>query len=128
MPLETGEDLTKFARDILRNKFLTADIGISGANVIAADTGTLLLVESEGNIRMVTQAPPVHIAVAGIEKVIPERKDLWKFLELLAPSATGQNLTSYTHIIKPPLKIPPFSFDGRKLKKREFHLVLVDSS
>jgi iron-sulfur cluster protein len=127
MPLETGEDLTKFARDILRNKFLTADIGISGANVIAADTGTLLLVESEGNIRMVTQAPPVHIAVAGIEKVIPERKDLWKFLELLAPSATGQNLTSYTHIIKPPLKIPPFSFDGRKLKKREFHLVLVDN-
>ncbi len=126
-PLETGEDLTKFARDILRNKFLTADVGISGANVIAADTGTLLLVESEGNIRMVTQAPPVHIAIAGIEKVIPERKDLWKFLELLAPSATGQNLTSYTHIIKPPLNIPPFSFAGKEKKKREFHLVLIDN-
>ena len=127
LPLETGEDLTKFARDILRNKFLTAGVGISGANVIAADTGTLLLVESEGNIRMVTQAPSVHIAIAGIEKVIPHRKDLWKFLELLAPSATGQNLTSYTHIIKPPLNIPPFSFDGREKKKREFHLVLIDN-
>lgn len=127
LPLETGEDLTKFARDILREKFLTADIGISGANVIAADSGTLLLVESEGNIRMVTQAPPVHIAVAGIEKVIPKREDLWKFLELLAPSATGQKLTSYTHIIKPPSKVPPLSFNGREKKKREFHLVLVDN-
>ncbi len=127
LPLTTGEDLTKFAKDILRNKFLTADIGISGANVIAADTGTLLLVESEGNIRMVTQAPPVHIVVAGVEKVIPHRKDLWKFIELLAPSATGQNLTSYTHIIKPPLKIHPFSFDGRKKKEREFYLVVIDN-
>ena len=127
LPLATGEDLTKFAKDILRNKFLSADVGISGANVIAADSGTLLLVESEGNIRMVTQAPPVHIAVAGIEKVIPKREDLWKFLELLAPSATGQNLTSYTHIIKPPLKIPPFAFPGKSKKKREFHLVLVDN-
>ena len=127
LPLETGEELTEFARDILRKKFLTADVGISGANVIAADSGTVLLVESEGNIRMVTQAPPIHIAVAGIEKVIPKREDLWKFLELLAPSATGQNLTSYTHIIKPPLKIPPFSFDGREKKQREFHLVLIDN-
>jgi len=127
LPLETGEDLTKFARDILREKFLTADVGISGANVISADTGTILLVESEGNIRMVTQAPSVHIAIAGVEKIIPNRKDLWHFLELLAPSATGQDLTSYTQILKPPLKVPPFSFDGREIKDREFHLVLVDN-
>lgn len=127
LPLESGEDLTKFARNILRQKFLAADVGISGANVIAADSGTLLLVESEGNIRMVTQAPSIHIAIAGIEKIIPKREDLWKFLELLAPSATGQNLTSYTHIIKPPLKVPAFSFDGREKKKREFHLVLIDN-
>ncbi len=126
-PLETGEELTKFARDILREKFLTADIGISGANLIAADSGTLLLVESEGNIRMVTQAPAIHIAIAGVEKVIPGRDAMWPFIELLAPSATGQSLTSYTHIIKPPLKIPSFSFDGREKKKREFHLVLVDN-
>lgn len=127
LPLDTGEDLTKFARDILREKFLTADVGISGANVIAADSGTLLLVESEGNIRMTTQAPPVHIALAGIEKVVPGRADLSVFIELLAPSATGQPLTSYTSIIRPPLQISPFSFDGRPKKAREFHLVLIDN-
>lgn len=127
LPLETGEDLTKFARDILREKFLTADVGISGANVISADTGTLLLVESEGNIRMVTQAPSVHIAIAGVEKIIANREDLWYFLELLAPSATGQDLTSYTQVLKPPIKVPPFSFDGKEKKDREFHLVLIDN-
>ena len=126
-PLDTGEDLTKFARKILRQKFLTADVGISGANVISADTCTLALVYSECNIRMVTQAPPVHIAIAGIEKVIPRREDLAVFIELLAPSATGQPLTSYTNIIDPPLDLPPFSFDGRPKKEREFHLVLVDN-
>jgi len=127
LPLDTGEDLTKFARDILRKKFLTAEVGISGANVIAADTGSLLLVESEGNIRMVTQAPSVHIAISGIEKIIPKREDFWNFIELLAPSATGQALTSYTHIINPPLQLEPFSFDGREKKAREFHLVLIDN-
>lgn len=126
-PLETGEDLTRFARERLRQKFLFADIGISGANVIAADSGTLLLVESEGNIRMVTMAPSIHIAVAGIEKVVPTRADLAPFIELLAPSATGQPLSSYTSIINPPLDIPSFSFDGRKRREREFHLVLIDN-
>ena len=126
-PLDTGEDLTKFARDRLRDKFLTADVGISGANAIAADSGTLLLVESEGNIRMVTTAPSVHIALAGIEKVVPTRDELTTFLELLAPSGTGQALTSYTHLISPPLNLPPFSFDGRPKRPREFHLVLIDN-
>ena len=127
LSLDSGEELTKFARDILRKKFLSADVGISGANAIAADSGTLLLVESEGNIRMTTQAPSLHIALAGIEKVVPTREDLIPFLELLAPSATGQSLTSYTQLIKPPLKVPPFSFDGRDKKEREFHLVLIDN-
>jgi len=127
LPFETGAELTKFARDILRKKFLTADVGLSGVNVIAADSGTLMLVESEGNIRMVTQAPPVHIALAGVEKVVPTTDALTPFLELLAPSATGQSLTSYTHFIRPPLSIPSFSFDGRKKKMREFHLVLIDN-
>ncbi len=126
-PLDTGEDLTKFARDILRKKFLTADVGISGANFIAADSGTILLVESEGNIRMVTQAPSVHIAIAGVEKIVPKRQDLAVFIELLAASATGQPLSSYTNVIKPPLNLPPFSFDGRSKKPREFHLVLLDN-
>jgi iron-sulfur cluster protein len=127
LALDSGEELTKFARDILRKKFLSADVGISGANMIAADCGTMLLVESEGNIRMAAQAPPLHIALAGIEKIVPTREDLIPFLELLAPSATGQPLTSYTQLIKPPLKIPSFSFDGKAKKKREFHLVLVNN-
>ncbi len=126
-PLDTGEDLTRFARDYLREKFLTADIGISGANVIAADTGTLMLVESEGNIRMVTQAPPVHIAVAGVEKVVPRREDLAPFIELLGPSGTGQPLTSYTSVIAPPLDYPSFSFGGPPAQDRQFHLVLIDN-
>ncbi|MQY64191.1 MAG: (4Fe-4S)-binding protein, partial [Calditrichaeota bacterium] len=126
-PLETGEDLTRFARDQLREKFLTADIGISGANLIAADTGTLVLVESEGNIRMVTQAPPVHIAVAGVEKVVPRREDLAPFIELLGPSGTGQPLTSYTSVIAPPLDYPSFAFGGPPAQDHQFHLVLIDN-
>ncbi|UCH63567.1 MAG: LUD domain-containing protein [Fidelibacterota bacterium] len=126
-PLDSGEDLTRFARDQLREKFLTADIGISGANVIAADTGTLVLVESEGNIRMVTQAPPVHIAVAGVEKVVSRREDLAPFIELLGPSGTGQPLTSYTSVITPPLDFPSFSFGGSPARDRQFHLVLIDN-
>ncbi len=127
IPLETGEDLTKFAREILRQKFLTADVGISGANVIAAETGTLVLVENEGNIRMVTQAPSVHIAVAGVEKVVPAFEDLLPFVELLAPSGTGQPLSQYTHFLHPPIPLRPFSFDGRPEKPRTFYLVLVDN-
>ena len=125
--LETGEDLTKFARDILRQKFLTADVGITGANVIAAETGTLILVENEGNIRMVTQAPSVHIAVAGVEKVVPKFEDVLPFVELLAPSGTGQPLSQYTHFLNPPIPVRSFSFDGRAPQKRAFYLILVDN-
>ncbi|MHB9012079.1 MAG: LUD domain-containing protein [Ignavibacteriaceae bacterium] len=125
--LETGEELTEFARDILRQKFLSADVGISGANLIAAEEGTLLLVESEGNIRLTTQLPAVHIAIAGIEKIIQSKKDFWVFIELLAASGTGQSLTSYTNILEPPLDLPILNLNGREDKKREFHLVLVDN-
>jgi len=126
LPLDTGEDLTKFARDILRGKFLHADVGVTGANLIAADTGTIMMVESEGNIRMTSLLPPVHIAVAGIEKIIPARRDMATFLELLAASATGQPLTSYTSFLSPPLADPPFALPGKPRKAREFHLVLID--
>lgn len=125
--LETGEELTKFARDILRKKFLSADIGISGANMIAADSGTILLVESEGNIRLTTQLPAVHIAISGIEKIIQKREDLGVFIELLAASATGQSLTTYTNILTPPLDLPILNLNGREDNEREFHLVLVDN-
>ncbi len=127
LPLETGEELTKFARERLREKFLRADVGISGANLIAADTGTLMLVESEGNIRMTSLLPPVHIAVAGVEKIVPARCDMAPFLELLAASGTGQKLTSYTSFLSPPLDDPPFALPGKSRKEREFHLVLIDN-
>jgi iron-sulfur cluster protein len=126
-PLETGESLTKFARERLREKFLRADIGITGANLIAAESGTLMLVESEGNIRMASLLPPVHIAIAGVEKVVPTRRDMGPFLELLARSGTGQRLTSYTTFVSPPLEEPSFAFYGKPMKPREFHLVLLDN-
>lgn len=125
-PLNTGEELTKFARERLRQKFLNADIGFTGANLIAADTGTLMLVESEGNIRMSSLLPPVHIALAGVEKVIPSREEMGPFFELLALSFNGK-LTSYTSFIGPPLDDPPFALAGRSRKRREFHLVLIDN-
>lgn len=127
LPLDTGEELTKFAREILRQKFLHADIGITGANLLAADTGTMMLVESEGNIRMTSLLPPVHIAVAGVEKIIPTRREMAVFLELLAASGTGQKLTSYTSFLSPPLNDPPFALPGKPRKTREFHLVLIDN-
>jgi iron-sulfur cluster protein len=127
LPLDTGEELTKFAREILREKFLHADVGITGANLLAADTGTMMLVESEGNIRMASLLPPVHIAVAGVEKIIPTRQEMAIFLELLAASGTGQKLSSYTSFLSPPLNDPPFTLSENAKKPREFHLVLIDN-
>ncbi|MGB6429838.1 MAG: LUD domain-containing protein [Candidatus Acidiferrales bacterium] len=125
LPLDSGEELTAFARDRLRDKFLNADAGISGANFVTADSGTLVLVESEANIRMTTLVPPLHIAVTGIEKILPAREDLAPFIELLAASGTGQPMTSYTSLIRPPLAAPVIS-DGIA-PPREFHLVIVDN-
>jgi iron-sulfur cluster protein len=126
--LDTGEELTRFAREHLRQKFLAADAGISGANLIAADSGSIVLVESEGNIRLTTLLPPLHISIAGVEKVIPSRADLGPFLELLAASGTGQKLSSYTSIITPPLNAASvLPRDGEPVPQREFHLVLVDN-
>jgi iron-sulfur cluster protein len=127
LPLDTGEELTRFAREILRQKFIAADAGITGANLIAADSGSLMLVESEGNIRMTTTLPPVHIAIAGIEKVVPSRSDFQSFVELLPASATGQQLTSYVSILRPPIPAQPFVAPGKTEQPREFHLVLIDN-
>jgi len=127
LPLDTGEELTRFAREILRQKFIAADAGISGCNLIAADTGSFMLVESEGNIRMTTMLPPLHIAIAGIEKVVPSRKDFQPFIELLPASATGQPLTSYVSILRPPLPAPSFAAPGKSTAPREFHMVLIDN-
>ena len=127
LPLDTGEALTRFAREKLRNKFLYADVGITGANLIAADTGTVMLVESEGNIRMSSFLPPVHIAISGVEKIIPTRREMAPFVELLPASATGQGLAVYTSFLSPPLTDPVFLLPGKPAKEREFHLVLIDN-
>jgi L-lactate dehydrogenase complex protein LldF len=115
------EKQTAIARAVLRQKFLQADIGISGANFLVADSGAVVIIENEGNARLTTTAPKVHIAVAGIEKVIPRAQDLATFLKLLARSATGQLLSVYTSFLSGPRR--PGETDGPE----EFYVVLVDN-
>jgi L-lactate dehydrogenase complex protein LldF len=109
------------ARAVLRQKFLSADIGISGANFLVADSGAVVLVENEGNARLTTSAPRIHIAVAGIEKLIPRARDLAVFLKLLGRSATGQALTVYTSFLSGPRRAG--EIDGPE----EFYVVLLDN-
>jgi L-lactate dehydrogenase complex protein LldF len=115
------EELTRIARAELRDKFLAADLGITGANFAVADTGTVVLVTNEGNGRMVTSLPRVHVAVMGVEKVVPSMSDLVVFLAILAKSATGQKLSSYTTLVQGPRR--PGELEGAE----EFHLVLLDN-
>ena len=86
----------------LEEKFLNADMGISGGNLLIAETGTLVMVTNEGNGRMCTTMPDLHVAVVGIDKVIPDWESLTVFLKLLARSATGQKLSTYTQFITGP--------------------------
>ncbi|MEN8243064.1 MAG: LutB/LldF family L-lactate oxidation iron-sulfur protein [Chloroflexota bacterium] len=113
--------LTAAARDALRGDFLSAQMGITGGNILVAESGTLVLVTNEGNGRMVTSLPPVHVAVVGIEKVVPswEQAEVW--LSLLSRSATGQPLSIYTNLITGPAR--PGELDG----PQEVHLVLLDN-
>src|SRR3954447_2850680 len=115
------EKQTMIARGVLREKFLAADIGISGANFLIADSGAVVLVENEGNARLSTSAPRIHIAVAGIEKLIPRAQDLATFLKLLGRSATGQPLTVYTSFLSGPRRGE--EIDGPD----EFYVVLLDN-
>ena len=115
------EELTKEARRQLREAFARADIGITGGNFLVADTGTLALVTNEGNGRMCTSMPRVHIAIVGMEKVIPSFDDLGLFLRLLIRSATGQRLSSYVTLVNGPRSSA--EEDGPE----EFHLVVVDN-
>src|ERR1039458_7850738 len=115
------EKQTMIARAVLREKFLKADIGISGANFLVADSGAVVLVENEGNARLTTSAPKIHIAVAGIEKVMPRARDLAVFLKLLARSATGQLLSVYTSFLAGPRR--PGEVDGPE----EFYVVLLEN-
>ncbi len=117
---EDPAELAMQARKHLREKFKNAAIGISGVNFAVAETGRLVIVENEGNNRLSTTAPDIHIAVMGIEKLLPSETDLAVFLPLLAGSATGQNLTVYTHFITSPRKAD--EPDGPS----HVHLVLLD--
>jgi L-lactate dehydrogenase complex protein LldF len=98
-PTDDIAQLTGTARATLRDRFAAADVGISGVNFAIAETGTIVIVENEGNIRLTTSLPRMHIAVMGIEKVIPRFADLDVFLKLLPRSGTGQRLTTYQSFI-----------------------------
>jgi L-lactate dehydrogenase complex protein LldF len=98
--------LTAAARRTLRAKFAAADVGISGVNFAVAETGSFLILENEGNARLTTTLPRVHIAVMGIEKVVPRLADLDVFLQLLPRSGTGQVLTTYQTLITGPKRGP----------------------
>ncbi|MFH1919466.1 MAG: lactate utilization protein B [Planctomycetota bacterium] len=93
------QKLTDIARRHLREDFITADMGMSGVNFAMADTGTFTIIENEGNAGLSTSAPPIHVALMGIEKVIPSIEHLPIFLNLLGRSGTSQKLTTYTHLI-----------------------------
>ncbi|WP_435064894.1 LUD domain-containing protein [Halobaculum sp. EA56] len=141
---ETAEELTRFAREKLLAEIREADVGVTGANFLTADSGTVALVTSEGNARKTAVVPDTHVAVAGVEKVIPSVEDLAPFVELIGRSGTGQDITSYVSLLTPPVPSPPVRFgdpdvamaepgtaagDGatEPHPDREFHLVLVDN-
>lgn len=109
------------ARAVLRDRFREADMGITGVNFAVAETGTIVLVSNEGNARLTTTAPRVHVALMGIEKVIPRFEDLGVFFKLLARSATGQKMPVYTSLITGPRR--PGEADGPEA----FHLVVLDN-
>ena len=117
----TIEELGREARRQLRAKFMTAGMGVSGANFLVAESGTVGLVTNEGNGRMCTSMPKVHVAVAGMEKVIPSLEDLGMFLRLLIRSATGQMISSYVTTVTGPRR------DDEEDGPEEFHLVIVDN-
>ena len=101
-PKLTPEQLTLVARDVLRKKYVEAEVGITGANFIIADIGGIAITENEGNARLSCSMPKTHIVVAGIEKVIPSMNDLALFWPLLATYGTGQKITVYSTIVTGP--------------------------
>jgi len=118
---EDIDELTGTARTVLREKFANADAGISGVNFAVAETGTLCLVENEGNGRLSTTAPRIHIAITGIEKVVDRLADIPPLLDILTKSATGQPITTYFNMISGPRQ------PGEKDGPQQVHLVLLDN-
>jgi len=114
-------ELARIAREVLREKFLHAGMGITGGNFLVAETGTLVMVTNEGNGRMCSTMPDLHVAVVGIDKIIPDWESLTVFLKLLARSATGQKLSTYTQFITGPRR------EEGEFGPKEFHMVLLDN-
>lgn len=113
--------MTRLARERLRNEFLTADLGVSGVNFGVAGTGSLCICTNEGNGRLTTTMPRIHVAMMGIERIVPDIPSLGVVLQVLARSATGQNLTVYTNVLTGPRRTG--EVDGPD----ELHVVLVDN-
>ena len=118
---EDPERLTRFARDHLRTRFLSADVGITGVNFAIAETGSISIATNEGNGRMCSSLPPVHVAVMGMERILPSFRDLSVMLPLLTGSASGQRTTTYYNVISGPRG--PEDPDGPE----ELHVVVVDN-
>jgi L-lactate dehydrogenase complex protein LldF len=117
----TPEDIARFVREQLRIKFIRADVGITGGNFLVADAGVLVLTENEGNGLLSYAFPKIHIAIVGIEKIIPSLEDLDLFLPLLATYGTGQLITAYNNLIFGP-KAP-----GEPDGPEEMYVVLIDN-
>lgn len=117
---DAGE-MTHFARSVLRDGFLSAEMGITGGNFIIAGTGTIALVTNEGNARMVTSIPPVHVAVVGIEKIVPTLADYATLTQVLPRSATGQTMTVYTHMLNGPRR------SGETDGPEHSYVILIDN-
>ncbi len=120
-PTDSPEELTMIARRVMRKKFCEADMGISGANFAVAETGMISITENEGNARLTTALPRIHVAVLGIEKVLPRMQDLALFLPMLATSGAGQALTCYNTMFGGPRQ--PGETDGPE----QFHIILLDN-
>lgn len=120
-PKSSPKELTAAARTALREEFARAGLGISGANFAIAETGSILILENEGNARLCTTLPPVHVAIVGIEKILPRLADLPVFLRLLPRSGTGQDLTTYQSLLTGPRK------EGEGEGPEEVHVVLLDN-
>jgi L-lactate dehydrogenase complex protein LldF len=120
-PTDDPEALTMIARRVMRQKYVEADMGISGANFAIAETGMISITENEGNARLTCALPKIHLAVLGIEKVLPHLEDLALFLPMLATAGTGQALTCYNSLYGGPRQ--PGEADGPE----QFHVVLLDN-
>jgi L-lactate dehydrogenase complex protein LldF len=120
-PTDDVNEMTGFARQILRQKFLAADMGVSGGNFILAETGSICLVSNEGNARLTTSMPRVHVALVGIEKIVPTVADYATLTQVLPRSATGQMMTVYTHLVNGPRQ--PGETDGPE----HVYVILVDN-